>query len=620
MLKAVKRWFQAPNFPEDEDQTRSALLLSALLNTFIIALPVIVAGLILEGPVPRRGTIFVLLSVTWVALLGLRFVMIAGSVAPAGISTVFLMFTIITLVIYNLGTIRAPATSFYILVVVMAGLIVSRRAIFWTAGVSALSIINVMIAEINGLLPKPDLTVRVAQAVTFTVAMWITSILLFLAVQSIDQAMARAREELTARTQSEAALQQTNAHIEILHEIDRALLSAQSLQDMAKAALIRIRKLISCERASVTLFNFETCEASFLIADFDGMTTVPVTPIGLDEYGMNVIEQLLQNKAWSTDNILMETEATDLDKHLANEHGIKIWLSLPLLYQGQLIGALNLGRIPGKPFHREDAEIAHDIANQLAIALQQTNLHNALQNELIERQKLISELEERNDELTRFTYTVSHDLRSPLVTIKGFLGMLSRDLQDNRPDKVQNDFQRIAGAADKMDALLTDLLELSRIGRIVNPPAEVDTVRLIQDALDSVDARIRSRTVSINIASELPSLHGDRIRLREVFENLIDNAIKYMGDQTEPVIEIGAGDQMSEPVFYVKDNGMGIEKRYHARIFGLFEKLNPTIEGTGIGLALVKRIIETHGGKIWVESEGLGKGSTFCFTIPGNRK
>ena len=108
------------------------------------------------------------------------------------------------------------------------------------------------------------------------------------------------------------------------------------------------------------------------------------------------------------------------------------------------------------------------------------------------------------------------------------------------------------------------------------------------------------------------------MRLREVLENLIDNAAKYMGDQKSPSIEIGVRDE-DEPVFYVKDNGIGIEPQYLQKVFGLFEKLDPTSEGTGIGLALIKRIIEVHGGRIWVESDGLGKGSTFCFTLPDNR-
>jgi len=236
-----------------------------------------------------------------------------------------------------------------------------------------------------------------------------------------------------------------------------------------------------------------------------------------------------------------------------------------------------------------------------------------------EREEHIHELNAKNAELERFTYTVSHDLKSPIVTIKGFVGMLTKDMQENRPDRVLSDIRRIESAADKMNALLLDLLELSRIGRLINPPEEVDTVRLIQDALDNLHAQLRSKNITVNIAPDLPNLYGDRIRLREVFENLISNAAKYIGDQTTPVIEVGVRKHADEQIFHVKDNGIGVDPRYHTRIFNLFEKLNPTIDGTGIGLTIVKRIIEVHGGRVWVESEGLGKGSTFYFTIPDSR-
>jgi signal transduction histidine kinase len=231
-----------------------------------------------------------------------------------------------------------------------------------------------------------------------------------------------------------------------------------------------------------------------------------------------------------------------------------------------------------------------------------------------------AQLEQQVAELERFTYTVSHDLKSPLVTIKGFLGLLKKDLEENRQDRVQKDFERIAGAAEKMGTLLTELLELSRVGRIVNPPGEVDLVKLTQEALEMLDGRIHSLNITVHISPDLPIVYGDHIRLREVFENLIDNAAKYMGDQPNPVIEIGKRESGTETIIYVKDNGMGIEPKYHTQIFGLFEKLRADSEGTGIGLALIKRIIEVHGGRIWVESEGLGKGSTFCFTIPNAEK
>lgn len=237
-----------------------------------------------------------------------------------------------------------------------------------------------------------------------------------------------------------------------------------------------------------------------------------------------------------------------------------------------------------------------------------------------EREKLFNEIEAQNAELERFNYAISHELKSPIVTIKGFLGMLKKDLEENRRDRVQKDFERISEAAEKMGVLLSDLLELSRIGRIVNPPEEVDLLQLTREALETMHRRIQARNITVHIAPDLPVVYGDRIRLREVYENLIDNAAKHVGNLPAPLIDIGIRKGENEIVLFVKDNGMGIDERYHQRIFGLFDKLDATSEGTGIGLALVKRIIETHGGKIWVESEGLGKGSAFCFTIPNLTK
>jgi len=235
-----------------------------------------------------------------------------------------------------------------------------------------------------------------------------------------------------------------------------------------------------------------------------------------------------------------------------------------------------------------------------------------------ERELYIRELNEQNAELERLTYTVSHDLRSPLVTIKGFLGMLAQDIQNNQSERVQRDFERISNATDQMQALLSDLLEFSRIGRIVNPPEEIDLVLLTREVLFALESQIRSHNIQVHITN-LPHVYVDRVRMREVMQNLLENAAKYMGEQQAPVIEVGMREQGDQPVIFVKDNGIGIDPKYHTRIFGLFEKLDPSIEGTGIGLAIVKRIVELHGGQVWVESEGLGKGSTFCFTIQGNR-
>ena len=234
-----------------------------------------------------------------------------------------------------------------------------------------------------------------------------------------------------------------------------------------------------------------------------------------------------------------------------------------------------------------------------------------------EREKFIFELENRNAELERFTYTVSHDLKSPLVTINGFLGYLEKDAKAGNMERLQNDTRRIQEAANKMRRLLNELLELSRIGRLVNASEIISFADLAQEALDTVYGQLQEHGIKVIVQPNLPAVFGDRQRLVEVLQNLIDNAAKFMGDRKDPQIEIGQRGEDAElghPVFFVKDNGIGIAPKYHEQVFGLFNRLSQDVEGTGVGLALVKRIVEIHGGKIWIESEE-GKGSTFYFTL-----
>jgi signal transduction histidine kinase len=150
----------------------------------------------------------------------------------------------------------------------------------------------------------------------------------------------------------------------------------------------------------------------------------------------------------------------------------------------------------------------------------------------------------------------------------------------------------------------------------MNPPEDIPFDIIIKDALEMTHGSIEKHGVTVVSQSDLPVVRGDRQRLTEILQNLIDNAAKYMGDQTDPRIEIGQnGEEDGKPVFFVRDNGMGIAPEYYNRIFGLFNKLDAHSEGTGIGLTIVKRIVEFHGGRIWVESQ-LGKGSVFYFSLP----
>ena len=252
-----------------------------------------------------------------------------------------------------------------------------------------------------------------------------------------------------------------------------------------------------------------------------------------------------------------------------------------------------------------------------------TARNRALQQEIDERKRVereretfVEELEAKNAELERFTYTVSHDLKSPLVTIKGFLGLLEKDALAGDIEHMKRDIEHVNAATETMARLLAELLELSRIGRVMNPPEDVPLNDLAREALALVEGELVARGVEVEIDPALPVVAGDRVRLLEVYQNLIENAVKFMGDQPKPRVELGARIEGTEVVCFIRDNGMGIDPKYHTKVFELFERLDQQIEGTGIGLALVKRIVEMHGGRIWVESEGEGKGSTFYFTLP----
>ncbi len=233
-----------------------------------------------------------------------------------------------------------------------------------------------------------------------------------------------------------------------------------------------------------------------------------------------------------------------------------------------------------------------------------------------ERQALVRQLEEKNDELKRYTYTVSHDLKSPLITIQGFLGLIEKSAREGKLDRLHSDMARIHGAVEKMRQLLDQLLELSRIGRMDNPPVNAAFGDLAREAVDRVCGPAGERGVEVEIAPDLPRVHVDRIRLVQVLMHLVSNAVKFMGDQAEPRIEIGCRGAGEERVFYVRDNGIGVDPRFHDKIFGLFNQLEKGTPGTGIGLTLVKRIVELHGGRTWIESEGAGRGSCVCLTLP----
>ena len=232
-----------------------------------------------------------------------------------------------------------------------------------------------------------------------------------------------------------------------------------------------------------------------------------------------------------------------------------------------------------------------------------------------ERERLLADLEAKNKELEAFVYTISHDLKAPLVSLNGFSSVLQKEYESQLGEEGKHYLERIRANVAHMEALTTSLLELSRIGQVLGPIEEIDVGPLLREIRDELAVRLKEAGAEFVVQEPLPTIRADRGRIYQVFVNLIDNAVKFRSAERALRIEMGCRQESGFYRFHVADNGIGIAPQHHEKIFTPFRKLHPEIEGVGIGLALVKKIVKHHGGRVWLESEA-GKGSTFYFTIP----
>jgi PAS domain S-box-containing protein len=260
------------------------------------------------------------------------------------------------------------------------------------------------------------------------------------------------------------------------------------------------------------------------------------------------------------------------------------------------------------------ADLAWEIIERKRVEEQILRLNQELEQRVYER---TAQLENANRELEAFAYSVSHDLRAPLRHINGFLELFRERMTASLDPQSQHYLEIISSSSKRMGTLIDDLLSFSRMGRSVMSSAQVDLNDLVQDVLQEFEPDIQGRNVQWVIA-DLPPVYGDRSMLRMVFANLISNALKFTQPRKRPKIEIGCGpDSDTETVIFIRDNGVGFDMQYVDKLFGVFERLHMSseFEGTGIGLANVRRIINRHGGRTWAEGE-VGHGATFYFSLP----
>lgn len=230
------------------------------------------------------------------------------------------------------------------------------------------------------------------------------------------------------------------------------------------------------------------------------------------------------------------------------------------------------------------------------------------------------ELETANAELEKFAYVASHDLRQPVRTVINYLSLIEKKLGPTLDAELTKYFGFAKTGARRMDSLIVDLLEYSRTGHSIEPLGPVPMDSVVHEALENLESTIAGTAASIQVGDDLPTISGHRSDLIRLMQNLISNAIKYSRPDCLPEITIGCRDEDGHWLVWVRDNGIGIPLEFQEKVFGIFQRLVPkeTCEGTGIGLTVCKKIVEQHGGRIWIESAP-GEGSTFFFTIPTTR-
>ncbi len=474
--------------------------------------------------------------------------------------------------------------------------------------------------------------------------------------QALLDAIAERCGRIIERIQARERIQQQTRRLRAQQEIDRAILAARSPQAIAQAALFHLRQLLPCRRASITLFDRDVQERVVLAVDVDGETELRAG-LRLPPRENSVFQMLRRGQVHVVADIRALPQPRAIDQKLLSE-GVGTYANLPLVVQGELIGNLNLGAAEPHTWSQERIDVAWEVADSVAIALQQARLYERvrrhaaeLEERVVQRTAQLDErmaqvellnralanllddlqaanrfsqasarrLEEANIELEAFTYTVSHDLRAPLRAIQSFADALLEDSAESLGDAGREYAGRIRSVAQRMDGLIQDLLAYSRLSYDEIQIKGVGLDCVLERVLEELDVEIQEKAAQVIVVEPLPRVLGQRSILEQVVGNLVANALKFSTPDLPPQIRVWADERGDRVRVWVQDNGIGVPPAQHQRIFGIFERLHgiETYPGTGIGLAIVHRGVERLGGRVGVESEGVPSlGSRFWFELP----
>jgi PAS domain S-box-containing protein len=421
--------------------------------------------------------------------------------------------------------------------------------------------------------------------------------------------------DITERKRTEEQLRRSADRLTMLHDMDQAILAAQSPAEVGRAAMGRIRRMVPCQRCTVVLFDFGTGQAE-LIAGYSGGTQMNPVSLALAEFP--AAEVLQRGSIRYVEDLNTASDLPPMMRQLQAE-GLRSFLSAPLMVEGEVIGEINLASSTPAAFEPEHRDIALEVTTPLAIAIQHARLRQELARQTGELERKLGErnaaLRAATAEVETLLYSVSHDLRAPLRHLIGFSRMLLDDHGRELDPGALHYAERIHQAADQMATLVDDLVGLSRIGRQDLLRREVSLTTLVEDVVDQLRSSNDGRVLDWQI-EELPTVECDPALARVAITHLLANAVKFTRPRERATIRIQPVEVDGQVGLRVEDNGVGFKMSYAGKLFGMFQRLHrpDEFEGNGAGLAIVQRIAHKHGGRVWAESEP-DQGATFYLTL-----
>ncbi|MCB9079379.1 MAG: GAF domain-containing protein [Anaerolineaceae bacterium] len=426
--------------------------------------------------------------------------------------------------------------------------------------------------------------------------------------------------DITERKRAEELLQRYNQRLMHLHEIDRNIIMAHSPKTIADTVLAHIRRLIPCWRASVLLYEPDTNEIVILASAANGQTAIQ-PDVRFAAPAEQMSQLVLTERYYLVEDIHTLPEPIPPLVRLAIAEGTHSYLNVLLVVEQKLIGALTLGSKTRGAFTEEDIQITIEVANQIAIAIHQARLKEAIERHSAELEQRVArrtaQLEAANKELESFSYSVSHDLRAPLRAINGFAAIIARRHRPNLNEEGRHYADNIVLASDRMGELIDDLLQYSRLGRGGARRKPVPLREVFDPLASDLAGHLAEIGGTLSLADDLPTVMGDRTLLGRVFTNLLENAVTYRQADVPVQVTVSCQVEGQDVIVCVGDNGIGIPAQHHHKVFNIFQRLHSDDDypGTGIGLATVKKSVELLGGQVWIESV-VGEGSKFFIQLP----